>query len=85
MSAEEFNFEASLQQLQQLVQQMEQGKLSLEESMQAFEHGIALTRECQQALDQAEQKVQLLMQDSTGTLVEQPFDAAQTDTDSQQG
>ena len=74
-----FNFETSLQQLEQLVQQMEQGNLSLEQSMQAFEQGVALTRECQTALDQAEQKVQVLMQDSQGKLVEQPFDALQQD------
>lgn len=73
MSTENFNFEASLQQLEQLVQQMEQGNLSLEESMQAFEKGVALTRQCQQALDAAEQKVQVLMQDAEGRLQEQPF------------
>ena len=82
MSKQEFNFEASLQQLEQLVQQMEQGKLSLEESMQAFEKGVALTRECQQALDKAEQKVQLLMQDASGELDAQPF-ASQADVDGQ--
>ncbi len=73
MSTENFNFEASLQQLEQLVQQMEQGNLSLEESMQAFEKGVALTRQCQQALDAAEQKVQVLMQDAQGRLQEQAF------------
>lgn len=73
MSTDNFNFEASLQQLEQLVQQMEQGNLSLEESMQAFEQGVALTRQCQQALDAAEQKVQVLMQDAEGRLQEQPF------------
>ena len=73
MSTDNFNFEASLQQLEQLVQQMEQGNLSLEESMQAFEQGVALTRQCQQALDAAEQKVQVLMQDTEGRLQEQPF------------
>lgn len=82
MSKQEFNFEASLQQLEQLVQQMEQGKLSLEESMQAFEKGVALTRECQQALDKAEQKVQLLMQEANGELEVQPF-ASQADIDGQ--
>lgn len=82
MSKQEFNFEASLQQLEQLVQQMEQGKLSLEESMQAFEKGVALTRECQQALHKAEQKVQLLMQDANGELDAQPF-ASQADIDGQ--
>jgi exodeoxyribonuclease VII small subunit len=60
-----FQFEESLAQLEALVEQMEDGDLSLEESLKAFEKGIKLTRECQQALKQAEQKVQLLM-DKTG-------------------
>jgi exodeoxyribonuclease VII small subunit len=56
-----FDFEAALAQLEGLVEAMEDGNLSLEESLQAFEQGIKLTRECQQALAQAEQKVQLLV------------------------
>lgn len=56
-----FDFEAALAQLETLVEAMEEGNLSLEESLQAFEQGIKLTRECQQALAQAEQKVQLLV------------------------
>ena len=57
-----FQFEESLAQLEALVEQMEDGDLSLEDSLKAFEKGIKLTRECQQALKQAEQKVQLLME-----------------------
>ena len=45
---------------------MEDGELSLEDSLEAFEKGIKLTRECQSALRQAEQKVQVLM-DESGT------------------
>jgi len=56
-----FNFEEALASLEGLVEAMEQGELSLEDSLKAFEKGIRLTRECQQALDQAEQKVQLLV------------------------
>jgi exodeoxyribonuclease VII small subunit len=56
-----FNFEEALASLEGLVEAMEDGDLSLEESLKAFEQGIKLTRECQQALDQAEQKVQLLV------------------------
>lgn len=56
-----FNFEESLASLEGLVDAMEAGDLSLEESLKAFEQGIRLTRECQQALDAAEQKVQLLL------------------------
>jgi|TARA_B110000977_G_scaffold170046_1_gene220450 exodeoxyribonuclease VII small subunit len=72
-AAEVFNFEASLAELETLVQQMEQGDLTLEDSLAAFERGISLTRGCQMALAQAEQKVNVLMQDAQGRVVEQPF------------
>ena len=58
---EGINFENSLEQLEELVSAMEEGELSLEESLQAFEKGIKLTRECQTALASAEQKVQVLI------------------------
>lgn len=54
------DFEASLRELEELVEKMEQGDLSLEQSLKDFERGIALTRACQQALREAEQKVQIL-------------------------
>lgn len=57
-----FQFEDSLSKLEHLVEQMEDGDFSLEESLKAFEEGIKLTRECQQALKKAEQKVQMLIQ-----------------------
>lgn len=53
-------FETSLDELELLVSQMESGDLSLEESLQAFERGVALTRSCQQALKSAELRVQAL-------------------------
>ena len=56
-----FNFEDALENLAELVEAMEEGELSLEESLKAFEQGIKLTRECQVALENAEQKVQLLV------------------------
>ncbi|MBT5907032.1 MAG: exodeoxyribonuclease VII small subunit [Gammaproteobacteria bacterium] len=55
-----------MEQLETLVAAMEDGELSLEDSLEAFEKGIKLTRECQSALRQAEQKVQVLM-DESGT------------------
>lgn len=58
-----FDFEQALETLEELVAAMEEGELSLEESLKAFEQGIKLTRECQNALEQAEQKVQLLIKD----------------------
>ncbi|MGD8514515.1 MAG: exodeoxyribonuclease VII small subunit [Granulosicoccaceae bacterium] len=61
-----FDFEAALAELEGLVVRMEQGEIPLEESLRDFERGIALTRQCQQALKQAEQKVQSLTADQTG-------------------
>ena len=57
-------FEKSLKELEALVTKMEQGNLSLEESLQQFERGIQLTRNCQQALKEAEQKVEILLNKS---------------------
>ena len=60
-SAENPNFETSLKELETLVEKMEQGDLSLEESLSHFERGVQLSRSCQQALKAAEQKVEILM------------------------
>ncbi|WP_159016191.1 exodeoxyribonuclease VII small subunit [Cognatiluteimonas profundi] len=54
------DFEASLDQLEQLVEKMEHGELSLEESLAAYERGVGLYRRCQTALEQAELRVRLL-------------------------
>ena len=67
----EFNFEEALEELERLVSSMEEGELSLEDSMKAFEKGIKLTRECQSALQKAEQKVQILLNERGET---QAFD-----------
>ena len=56
------NFEASLEELTKIVENMEKGELSLEESLKQFERGVTLTRQCQTALKEAEQKVQILTQ-----------------------
>lgn len=55
-------FEDSLAELEQLVSQLEQGDISLEESLKSFERGVNLTRTCQKALQDAEQKVQILLE-----------------------
>ncbi len=69
---EQFSFETALTDLEQLVLRMESGELSLEDSLQAFEQGVALTRQCQQALTKAEQRVQVLLE-KNGESVAQPF------------
>lgn len=66
-AADSFDFENALDELENLVTAMEEGELSLEESLAAFEKGIKLTRECQSALQKAEQKVQVLLNEDGDT------------------
>ncbi|WP_404368525.1 exodeoxyribonuclease VII small subunit [Marinobacter sp.] len=67
------DFEKSLNELETLVRDLEQGELSLEQSLSAFERGVRLTRECQQALRTAEQRVEQLVQLDDGSLETRPF------------
>ncbi len=62
-SSEVIDFESTLEQLEELVQEMESGELGLEASLKAFERGVKLTRQCQTALKNAELKVQALTAD----------------------
>lgn len=78
VKAKKVNFEQSLVELEALVEQMEEGELSLEDSLKAFEKGIKLTRSCQQALKEAEQKVQLLLGDED-KLINEDFNADELD------
>jgi exodeoxyribonuclease VII small subunit len=78
-SADSPDFEKSLAELEQIVERMELGELSLDESLKQFERGIALTRSCQTSLQQAEQKVEILLrQTSTEGATTVPFN---TDAD----
>ncbi len=61
------DFEQALASLEALVEKMEEGDLSLEESLSAFEQGVKLTQECQRALGEAQQRVQVLMQQDGAT------------------
>ncbi len=69
-----FDFESALAELEILVDRMEQGETSLEASLQDFERGIELTRACQTALQEAEQKVQILLDKDTGAVDFEPQD-----------
>jgi exodeoxyribonuclease VII small subunit len=68
------SFEEALAELEALVDAMEKGDLSLEESLKSFERGVELTRICQQALAGAEQKVRILTEKSAEAELE-PFDS----------
>jgi exodeoxyribonuclease VII small subunit len=74
------DFEASLDELEQLVEKMEHGEMSLEESLAAYERGIGLYRRCQDALEQAELRVRLLS-DPENPAAAEPFPAAPGDAD----
>ena len=69
-----YPFEASLYKLEKLVEKMEDGDLTLEESLKIFEEGVKLTRECQQALADAEQRVKVLME-ANGEITSTDFEA----------
>lgn len=74
------DFEQALAELEAQVQRLEGGDLPLEEALQAFEAGVRLTRQCQQALDQADQKVQLLLARADGSVETQPFSPTRDET-----
>jgi exodeoxyribonuclease VII small subunit len=64
------DFEAAMRDLEELVERLEQGDLPLEESLAAFERGVMLTRTCQTALKEAEQKVEILLRKAGEPAVE---------------
>jgi len=65
-AAKKFDLEKSLANLEELVEELESGDLPLETAMKKFEEGIKLTRGCQTALKEAEQKVQILLKSAGG-------------------
>lgn len=66
-------FEASLEALEQIVRQLEDGDLPLEKSLELFEQGIRLSRECQERLSQAERRIEILLRDNQGRPVAAAF------------
>ena len=69
-STKKFNLEKSLADLEDLVEELESGDLPLEKAMKKFEEGIKLTRGCQTALKEAEQKVEILLKSAGGAELE---------------
>ena len=67
------SFEASLEALEQIVQQLEGGDLPLEKSLELFEQGVRLSRECQERLSQAERRIEILLRDNQGRPVVSTF------------
>jgi exodeoxyribonuclease VII small subunit len=74
-------FEEALQELENIVQRLEDGNLSLDESLALFEDGIKLSRLCALRLDEAEKKIELLLKDENGSVSRQPFIPADEEAD----
>lgn len=78
-SASPVNFETSLEQLQSIVHELEEGRVGLETSLARFEEGVRLLRHCYQFLEQAEQRIEILTgADAQGNPITAPFDATAT-------
>ena len=67
------NFEEKITELEQIVAKLEDGTLSLDESVNLFEKGIKLSKECRKILDSAEKKISVLMEDSEGNMTPSEF------------
>jgi exodeoxyribonuclease VII small subunit len=73
----ELNFEGAMDRLEKIVEQMESGKLPLEDLIVRYEEGMRLVNTCQERLDNAEQKIEIITRNSAGKPVVQEFEPAQ--------
>ena len=67
-------FEKAMEQLEKIVETMESGALSLEQSLKQFEEGMHLTQFCARKLDETEKKISIILEKTDGTIEEVPFD-----------
>ncbi|HEX9629995.1 MAG TPA: exodeoxyribonuclease VII small subunit [Pyrinomonadaceae bacterium] len=74
------SFEASLEALEQIVHELEHGDLPLEKSLELFEQGIKLSRQCQERLSQAERRIEILLRDNQGRPVVSAFEDSKLTT-----
>jgi exodeoxyribonuclease VII small subunit len=77
----EKKFEEAMERLENIVESLEKGDLSLEESLKIFEEGMKLVSFCSRKLDEAEQKVTMLIKDQSGKYSRQPFEAGEKEDD----
>ena len=71
--SKEINFEESMKDLEQIANDLEKGDLDLELSMQKFEQGMKIAKDCNEILEKAEKKITMLISDSKGELTETDF------------
>jgi exodeoxyribonuclease VII small subunit len=85
MKDKDLNFEKALADLEQTVDKLEKGKLSLNESLALFEKGVKLARFLRDELDRAEKKIEILLKDEKGEMKREPFDLERDDEDDESG
>jgi exodeoxyribonuclease VII small subunit len=73
----EKKFEAAMERLENIVESLEKGDLSLDESLKIFEEGMNLLSFCSKKLEEAERKVTMLIRDQSGEYKQQPFEAGE--------
>src|SRR2546426_6734073 len=73
----ELNFEGAMERLEKIVEQMESGKLALEDLIVRYEEGMNLVKICQERLASAEQKIEIIARNSAGKAVVKPFEATE--------
>lgn len=73
MATKDFSFEKAMEELELTVRALEEEKLTLDESLEAFEKGIKLVNVCNSKLTEAEQKVKILLSNDNGELTEEDF------------
>ncbi len=79
MAKKKLTFEEALKQLETIAEQIEQGKIGLEESITQYEHGMTLVKQCREILSKAEHKIEQLQQRADGTLETKPFKHGEQD------
>jgi exodeoxyribonuclease VII small subunit len=72
-------FESALEELENIIEQLESGDLSLEDTLAAFEKGVSLVKHCNQKLSEVEKKVELLLKDKEGRLQLETLDSLADD------
>lgn len=78
---ESLTYEAALAELEQIVQQMEDGQLPLEEALDLFERGMTLARRCRERLLAAEQRIEIILKSADGSVITAPFAPTGDDAD----
>ena len=78
------NFESSLEELERIVRELEHGDLPLEKSLELFEQGVKLSRTCQERLNEAERRIEILTRDNQGRPAIKAFEANELSTEGEE-